>query len=98
MFLSSERQIFVIVFNIDKSASLLTGRPPALAHRYCRFKLPLDLDEDGEADPEAWEAALQKLDVNGWSTEGRMDGSTVCRMGGIIIHRMKRDIGTDSKE
>lgn len=63
------RQLFTVVFNLDKSASLMTGRPPALSCRYIRFQLPMDVDlelwQEGE---EAVERALQALDQNGVST------------------------------
>jgi len=61
-----KKYLFIVVFNIDKSASLLTGRPPALSYRYTRFELPLDLDDDIIIrGGEPLRRAIDALDANG---------------------------------
>jgi len=68
-----KKYLFTIVFSIDKSASLLTGRPPALSFRYTRFDLPLDLS--GEVTIRGGEElsrAIAAIDANGWNTDGEI--------------------------
>jgi hypothetical protein len=68
------------VFGLDKQISFLTGRPPALSHQYCKFKLPLDLsDEVLMQGGESLRAAIEKLDANGWNTEGQILVMTTSR-------------------
>lgn len=61
-----KKYLFIVVFNVDKSASLLTGRPPALSYRYTRFELPLDLDDDIIIrGGDQLRKAIDALDANG---------------------------------
>lgn len=77
--------LFSIVFGIDKSASLLTGRPPALSYQYTRFTPPLDLDDDVIIrGGQELENAIQALDSNGWNTEGAYYPTTKCRGHGFL--------------
>jgi len=79
------RRIFTVIFNIDKGSSFLTGRPPALSYRYCRFKLPLDISEDIMVrGGEDLARAVEKLDVNGWNTEQQIYPSTFTRAHGQL--------------
>jgi hypothetical protein len=78
------RRLFVIVFSIDKSSSLLTGRPPALAYRYCQFKLPLDLSDEAVMDSKEFVKAIEKLDENGWNTDGQIYHGTMARASGCL--------------
>ena len=56
------------------------GRPPPLSRRYITCKLPLDLSDDElMVEGEELESIINKLDLNGWSTSGRISPSTVCR-------------------
>ncbi|PQE31313.1 fungal specific transcription factor protein [Rutstroemia sp. NJR-2017a WRK4] len=75
-----KKRLFVLVFHMDKGASHLTGRPPALSYRYTRFRVPLDIDDmvliQGK---EAIEKAVQNLDSRGWNQEGRITSSTIPR-------------------
>ncbi|KIM92973.1 hypothetical protein OIDMADRAFT_36209 [Oidiodendron maius Zn] len=74
------RRIFAVVFDIDKGSSLLTGRPPALSYRYSQFKLPLDLSEEVimQGGDMLWRA-VENLDDEGWSTEGKLYVTTTTR-------------------
>ena len=81
----TKRRLFTIVFNIDKGAALLTGRPPALCYRYSRFKLPLDLsDEVLIQGGETLQAAVAALDENGWNTSGEIYQTTATRAHGML--------------
>lgn len=83
-----KRRVFTVVFFIDKGSSLLTGRPPALSYRYCKFKMPLDISEEDSMNEEDLKRAVQKLDANGWSTGGKVLQSTTNRtssMLGIVL-------------
>lgn len=55
-------------------------RPPALGRRYITCQIPLDLSDDEiMAEGEELETIKNKLDLNGWSTSGKISPSTVCR-------------------
>ncbi|KAM3077180.1 hypothetical protein ACMFMG_003356 [Clarireedia jacksonii] len=75
-----KKRLFVLVFHIDKGASHLTGRPPALSYRYTRFRVPLDIDDtaliQGRA---AIDEAVRGLNSHGWNQEGRTTSSTFPR-------------------
>jgi hypothetical protein len=73
------RRIFAVVFCIDKGSSLLTGRPPALSYRYCKFKIPLDLSEEEIMREDDLERAVASLDAEGWRTDAKFHGLTVER-------------------
>jgi hypothetical protein len=75
------KRIFAIVFHIDKGSSLLTGRPPALSYRYCRFKLPLDISEQALMQGgDAFTRAVENLDADGWNREGKLLPNTTIRV------------------
>lgn len=75
------RRIFAVVFNIDKGSSFLTGRPPALSSQYCKFKMPLDIDDNvWIKGGEEVQKALEKLDADGWNTEGKIFPATHTRV------------------
>jgi hypothetical protein len=79
-----KKRVFTTIFIMDKGASVLTGRPPALSYRYTRFRFPLDLsDEVTIAGGDALIAAVNKLDNNGWNTDGKIYPSTLVRSHGI---------------
>ncbi|TVY46496.1 hypothetical protein LOCC1_G001894 [Lachnellula occidentalis] len=79
-----KKRVFTVIFNLDKSTSVLTGRPPTLSYRYTRFKFPLDLsDEVTMAGGDELIAAVNKLDKDGWNTDGKIYASTVNRVHGI---------------
>ncbi|TVY65620.1 hypothetical protein LSUE1_G008261 [Lachnellula suecica] len=80
-----KKRIFTVIFNLDKNASALNGRPPALSYRYTRFKYPLDLsDEVLMAGGDELHAAVNRLDKDGWNTDGEIYPATYCRANGTL--------------
>ncbi|CAG8982274.1 hypothetical protein HYALB_00004508 [Hymenoscyphus albidus] len=80
-----KKRIFTVIFNLDKSSSLLTGRPPALSYRYTRFKHPLDLSDDEVMQGgEVLAEAVSRLDENGWNVAGNIYQSTGARARGML--------------
>lgn len=74
------RRLFCYVFITDKQLATFMGRPPALSRRYTTCQMPLDLsDDETMAEGEELETMREKLDLNGWSTSGKIYPSTVCR-------------------
>lgn len=74
------RRLFCYVFITDKQLATFMGRPPALSRRYITCQIPLDLsDDDIMAEGEELETIKGKLDLNGWSTSGKIYPSSVCR-------------------
>lgn len=57
----------VAAYSLDKQFATLLGRPPFIAAQYCDMEVPLDLSwTEIIGAPEVRQAALQKLDENGW--------------------------------
>ena len=80
--ISSEmrRRTYAAVFNIDKVIATFTGRPPMLNHRYSSTPLPLDLsDEQLLSDRSTLSSHLERLDANGWNTDGQIYSTTILR-------------------
>ncbi|RFU35705.1 hypothetical protein B7463_g679, partial [Scytalidium lignicola] len=76
----SRRSIFGVIFKIDKSTSLLTGRPPALSYQYTRFKPCSAIPEEAlMRGGRELEKAIAGLDSNGWNTDGIQHTSTLNR-------------------
>lgn len=74
------RRIYAAVFNIDKVISTFTGRPPMLNHRYSSTPLPLDLsDEQLLSDTTSLSKSIERLDANGWNTDGQIYSTTILR-------------------
>ena len=74
------RRLFCYVFITDKELATLMGRPPALSRRYTTCQIPLDLSDDElMAEGEELETTIKRLDLNGWSTSGKIYPNTVCR-------------------
>lgn len=67
----ARRRVYAAAYRSDKTLSTFFGRPPMMAGRYSNRKLPLDLDDDTIAteDPNVLDAALSRLDKDGWNTE-----------------------------
>lgn len=79
-----KKRLFTSIFTMDKNASVLTGRPPALSYRYTRFRFPLDLSEDVTvAGGDELTDAINKLDKDGWNTDGKIYSATTHRARGI---------------
>ncbi len=68
-------------FRSDKGIAMLTGRPPALSHRYYTCPLPLDLPDSILLEGgESLQREIDALDENGWNTKGEIYDGTICRM------------------
>jgi len=71
------KKIFIAAYGRDKMIAAFLGRPPRLSHRYCKMEEPLDLsDEQLFLEGPAMDACLQKLDQNGWNTDGMLSRTT----------------------
>jgi len=65
------------VFAHDKTIATFLGRPPRLSYRYCVLELPLDLDEHEVClEGAELEAAVARLDSNGYNTNNRLSRAT----------------------
>lgn len=68
----TRRRIFCSSYNQDKSISTFLGRPIRISKRHTDVKLPLDLRDDELTGPPAeLDAAIQRLDSDGWNTKGQ---------------------------
>lgn len=68
------------VFTGDKLEVIFTGLPPLLSRRYYSAPLPLGLtDEELSGDPASLEAAIARLDAEGWPLDGEMNRSVMVR-------------------
>ena len=68
------------MYYLDKGESLFNARPPMLIRQYCQYPLPLDLcEEDVYGGRERLEAAVSRLDPNGWNKDGRIFTATWIR-------------------
>ncbi|KAK6215794.1 fungal specific transcription factor [Colletotrichum tabaci] len=76
------RRLLLKAFSLDKGISTITGRPPALSHRYVLTPLPLDIADDVLMVRDgggAVAAAAAALDAGGWSPDGRLYPVTMWR-------------------
>lgn len=71
---------FTSTYAMDKTNSSFNGRPPGLTRYYCRWSIPLDLDEDELLrGPEILAALVARLDSDGWNTDGVLKDWTIYR-------------------
>ncbi|KAE8401934.1 hypothetical protein BDV37DRAFT_167924 [Aspergillus pseudonomiae] len=76
----TRRRLFAAAYQLDKSIATFLGRPPRISLRHSDCRLPLDLhDSSLEADQSNMELALQRLDSDGWNTQGSLHRSTFLR-------------------
>ncbi|KAK0623679.1 hypothetical protein B0T14DRAFT_427237 [Immersiella caudata] len=73
------RRCFASVYYMDKVIATNLGRPPLVPRNYCVLDAPLDLDDDELIGP-GLDLNLQKLDRNGWNTDGRQRSTTYMRL------------------
>ena len=85
-FLSELRKrAFAACCSADKALSTFFGRPPRIPTRYCSCSLPLDLSDDEiTGSEEVRNAAIAKLDSQGWNTSNRLQRSTWARLKVIV--------------
>lgn len=73
---------------MDKGLSTFLGRPPRMIRRYITVDPPLDIAfADIIASPEVLDAAMTRLDNNGWNAEGaftRGSYARACFMMGVV--------------
>lgn len=56
-------------FSADKQLATFLGRPPRISWRFCNIPLPLDISfTDVIAEPSVRDAAIRRLDADGWNT------------------------------
>jgi hypothetical protein len=71
------KRIFNATFICNMGISLLTGRPPALSHRFSQIQLAVDVsDEVLMKGGEELQRAIAALDSNGCNREGSMHINT----------------------
>lgn len=67
------KRVMACAYAIDKELATFLGRPPRICSRYCSIPLPLDITYDALVRPQSeGENGFQKVDANGWNTEGIM--------------------------
>ncbi|CAI6341435.1 unnamed protein product [Periconia digitata] len=73
-FREARRRVYASVFRSDKTLANFFGRPPMMNWRYSDRPLPLDVDENLLMcdNPDTINAALAKLDNEGWNAEGKI--------------------------
>ncbi|GLA65772.1 hypothetical protein AtubIFM56815_002804 [Aspergillus tubingensis] len=82
------KRLVVAAYAMDKGLSTFLGRPPRMIRRYITVDPPLDIAfADIIASPEVLDAAMTRLDNNGWNAEGaytRGSYARACFMMGVI--------------
>ncbi|KAF2810118.1 uncharacterized protein BDZ99DRAFT_442630 [Mytilinidion resinicola] len=78
----TRRRVFSAMYRSDKTMATFFGRPPLIAGRYCSRKMPFDLHETTllTEDTSALNAALARLDSQGWNTDGVIYTATWLRL------------------
>ncbi|KAF1357370.1 hypothetical protein EJ07DRAFT_157675 [Lizonia empirigonia] len=77
----TRRRIFCSSYNQDKSISTFLGRPIRISKRHTDVKLPLDLrDDELTGAPAELDAAIQRLDSDGWNTKGQHSRASWIRL------------------
>ncbi|CRG91999.1 Isoleucine--tRNA ligase [Talaromyces islandicus] len=81
-FLSEHRKRLVIgSYTLDKELATFLGRPPRLSWRHLDIEPPLDVDfYDIMAEPHAPDAALAKVNSEGWNTEAALSNVSYARV------------------
>ncbi|RLL93210.1 hypothetical protein CFD26_101034 [Aspergillus turcosus] len=65
------KRLMAGAYSMDKQLATFLRRPPQINWRYCDVQLPLDLRYDEIlADPHTRDAAINRLDANGWNSRG----------------------------
>ena len=74
------RSLYSWVYSMDMSVVFFTGRPPLLSSAYSSTPLPLDLNhEDLLSGGDALDAAVRRLDEDGWRVTSEVRPATVGR-------------------
>ncbi|KAH8697480.1 putative chromatin structure remodeling complex protein RSC3 [Talaromyces proteolyticus] len=81
------KRLMVSAYTCDKALATFLGCPPLIAYRFCRIQPPLDLaPAELVAEPVVREAAIRKLDSQGWNTKGFIKGSSWSRISLRLAH------------
>lgn len=79
------KRLMAAAYMMDKHLATFLGRPPQIIWRYCDVQLPLDLRYDEIlADPPTRDAAINKLDANGWNSQGVIQPAQWMRVGLLV--------------
>lgn len=90
--IETRRRVFCSSYNQDKSISTFLGRPLRISKRHTDVKLPLDLrDNEITGPPSDLDAAILRLDPNGWNTKGQHLRATWIRLR-HIASRLREEI------
>lgn len=77
-------------YTLDKALASFLGRPPLISWRFCSFDMPLDLNlEEVVAKPPRRDAAIAKLDQDGWNTGGHLNKGSGVR--GFLLISIGRE-------
>ncbi|KAJ5620083.1 hypothetical protein N7510_004067 [Penicillium lagena] len=81
------KRLMASAYACDKELATFLGCPPLIAYRFCRMQLPLDLEPaEVIAEPAVRKAAIDKLDANGWNTNGLIKCTSFSRMSVLLGH------------
>ncbi|BCS05655.1 hypothetical protein ALUC_10036A [Aspergillus luchuensis] len=82
------KRLVIATYAMDKGLSTFLGRPPRMIRRYITIDPPLDIAfADIIASSEVLDAAMKRLDNNGWNAEGaytRGSYTRACFMMGVV--------------
>ncbi|GLA42418.1 hypothetical protein AnigIFM63309_010952 [Aspergillus niger] len=74
------KRTMVGAYALDKELATFLGRPPRICWRYCNIQYPLDMSyEEIVAEPAIRDAAIARLDPEGWNIDGCIDKGAKAR-------------------
>ncbi|OKL58737.1 hypothetical protein UA08_06318 [Talaromyces atroroseus] len=74
------KRLLLGAYAIDKELATFLGRPPRISWRHIDIDLPLDISyEELLAEPEIRDAAIARLDKDGWSSNGTVSKISFAR-------------------
>jgi chromatin structure-remodeling complex subunit RSC3/30 len=86
------KRLMAGAYIMDKQLSTFLRRPPQIIWRYCDVQLPLDLRYDEIlADPPTRDAAISRLDANGWNSQGVIQTAPWMRVS-LLVSSIKEQI------
>ncbi|GIK07291.1 hypothetical protein Aspvir_002951 [Aspergillus viridinutans] len=86
------KRLMAGAYIMDKQLATFLGRPPQISWRYCDVQLPLDLRYDEIlADPVTRDAAINRLDANGWNSQGVIQTAQLLRIA-LLVSSIREQI------
>ncbi|GAQ11866.1 hypothetical protein ALT_9187 [Aspergillus lentulus] len=86
------KRLMAAAYIMDKHLATFLGRPPQIIWRYCDVQLPLDLRYDEIlAGPPTRDAAINRLDANGWNSQGVIQPAQWMRVA-LLVSSIKEQI------